>query len=149
MDDATNHSSFSHERIKVLLYVEDDDNDRRMFLHAARKLSARLDVRIVKEGQHAIEWLSGTGVYAERNAYPLPDLVLVDLRMPGVNGFDLLRWVRSRPEFENVPVIVYSDWMVADINQICKELGATNFIGKGATFEALNEFLYAYATHPN
>ncbi|MGZ4964776.1 MAG: hypothetical protein ACXWC8_19640 [Limisphaerales bacterium] len=45
MDNATNNSSFSHERIKVLLYVEDDDNDCRMFLRAARKLSARLDVR--------------------------------------------------------------------------------------------------------
>ncbi|MGZ4973099.1 MAG: hypothetical protein ACXWDN_10090 [Limisphaerales bacterium] len=91
MDNATNNSSFSHERIKVLLYVEDDDNDCRMFLRAARKLSARQDVRIVRDGQHAMEWLSGTGVFAERIAYPLPDLVLVDLRMPRVNGFDLVR----------------------------------------------------------
>jgi CheY-like chemotaxis protein len=149
MDDATYNSSFSHERIKVLLYVEDDDNDCRMFLHAARKLSAGLDVRIVRDGQHAIEWLSGTGVYAERNAYPLPDLVLVDLTMPRVNGFDFLRWVRRRPQFENVPVIVYSESMVPHISQTCKELGATNFIGKAATFEALNDFLYAYATHAN
>ena len=63
---------------------------------------------VVRDGQEAIDYLMGEGVYADRTAYPLPGLLLLDLKMPRMNGLDVLGWLRGRAEFNHLPKVVLS-----------------------------------------
>jgi len=94
--------------LPVILVAEDDENDvfflRRAFLKAglANPLVAACD------GQAAVDYLEGTGVYADRKSYPLPGLLLLDLKMPRKSGLEVLTWLRERPELSQIPVVVLS-----------------------------------------
>jgi CheY-like chemotaxis protein len=81
---------------KVVLIAEDDFNDVAMVERAARKLACRLDLRIVKNGEEAIEWLGGRGLYADSDLFPFPDVLVTDVKMPRRNGIELLACVRKR-----------------------------------------------------
>jgi CheY-like chemotaxis protein len=83
--------------------VDDSDDDRALFRLALRKAPAIQLLPPVADGEQAIQYLSGTSDYADRTRHPYPEVVLLDLKMPGKNGFDVLTWLRKQP---NRPVIV-------------------------------------------
>jgi CheY-like chemotaxis protein len=136
--------SVTSPRTNVFLYADDDPDDCVIVSHMIERLCKDLDVQSVADGAEAIEWLAGRGVYADRNAYPLPDLLITDLRMPRKNGFDLMRWVRSQPEVAHLPIVVYSDSLVDGVANACKELGANHYISKAHYCHALREFVRNY-----
>lgn len=133
---------------KFFLCVEDEHNDCFIIGRLIEKLCSDLDVRFVADGGEAVEWLSGKGAYADRNAYPLPDLLLTDLRMPRMDGFQLMGWVRSQPQFAQLPIVIHSDSIIPGVQNICRELGAHHYITKDASSRALGEFVRSYmSTH--
>jgi CheY-like chemotaxis protein len=145
MSNATHASSFSR---RVILYVDDDANDCFIVRGLVGRMCKGLDLRFVSDGDQAVAWLSGTGIYADRNAYPLPDLLLADLRMPRFDGFQLLAWVRRQPQLQQLPVVIYSDSFMHNVEGICKELGANQFISKHTNCDAITGFFHEYvATH--
>src|SRR4030095_16546255 len=89
----------------------------------------------VKSGDEAIAYLKGTGIYADRVKYPLPHLVLLDIKMPGTDGLQVLRWIRQEPGLSLLRVVVLtgSD-QIRDVNQAYK-LGANSFMVKPSDFE--------------
>jgi len=92
---------------KVILVADDDENDV-FFLRRAFAKSGLLHTLIhVSDGQKAIEYLLGEGIYANRNSNPFPDLLLLDLKMPKTDGFDVLATLQSLPQLE-LPVVVFS-----------------------------------------
>jgi CheY-like chemotaxis protein len=95
------------DQLNILL-VEDDPNDVYFLLYAFDQAGLRNPVKVVEDGQQAIEYLSGTGKYADREQFPLPYLVLLDLKLPKVMGLDVLRWMGTRPELSGALVIVLS-----------------------------------------
>jgi len=115
---------------KKVLIAEDDPTDvfllQRAF--AAAKVSATLHV--VRDGQEAIDYLEGHDGFADRNAYPLPDLMLLDLKMPKLNGFDVLGWLRQKPGLKRLLVtILTSSDQPNDINR-AYDLGANSYLVK-------------------
>jgi DNA-binding response OmpR family regulator len=77
-----------------------------------------------------IEYLSGAGKYADRKQYPLPSAVLLDLNLPQVPGFEVLRWMRNHPDFARTPVVVFSSSTREDDRAKALELGANEFVVK-------------------
>jgi CheY-like chemotaxis protein len=85
----------------------------------------------------AVEYLRGDGPFADREKHPLPDLLLLDLKMPRKNGFEVLEWVRQQPGLKRLPVVVLTSSMQdLDINR-AYELGANTYLVKPANYEAL------------
>ena len=118
-----------------LLLVEDDENDvlflQRAFKHAG--IENPLDV--VRDGQQAIDYLSATGPYADRARRPFPCLIILDLKLPQRTGMELLKWMRTQPELQCVPVIVHSgSSQQSDVDKLYR-LGANAFVVKPASME--------------
>jgi CheY-like chemotaxis protein len=120
--------------------VVDDDRDSVFLLQTAfQQLELPHTLHIAKDGTVAIEYLQGTPPYGDRARYPLPDLVLLDVKMPRMNGFRVLDWVRTRPDLASVPVVMFS---TSDQERDVKkalELGAREYqVKPGSYAELLN-----------
>jgi PAS domain S-box-containing protein len=124
------------ERAKVepkggtILYVEDEETDVLFMSTAFSEKGLASAFRLVSDGRTAIEYLSGTGKYADRGDYPLPAVVLLDLNLPQVPGFDVLKWMRNHPDFLTTPVIVFSSSVREEDRVKAMELGANEFVAK-------------------
>ena len=118
---------------KVLL-VEDDPITILVCKRTIEIAGFANEVKSVINGQEAIDYLAGQGKYSNRSACPLPDLVLLDLKLPRLNGFEVLRWVRQRPAFCELKVVVLtSSEDIRDIN-LAYRLGANSFLVKPMDF---------------
>lgn len=90
----------------VILLVEDNDDDA--FIATRAFGTAQIDALITRadDGQAAIDYIQGTGIYTDRTIYPLPDLVLLDLKLPQKNGLEVLRWIRENEVFKPIVVLI-------------------------------------------
>jgi CheY-like chemotaxis protein len=114
----------------TVLYVEDEESDALFMRRAFSNMGLASAFRLVSDGRAAIEYLSGTGKYADRNEYPLPAVVLLDLNLPQVPGFDVLKWMRNHPDFLTTPVVVFSSSARQEDKVKATELGANEFVAK-------------------
>lgn len=89
-----------------VLYAEDDENDAFFMRRAFAKIGPPHSLHHVADGHSVIDYLSGAGVYADRALHPLPALVLLDVKLPSLTGFDVLHWLRGRREFDDLPVVM-------------------------------------------
>src|SRR5687767_804732 len=89
-----------------LLLVEDNEDDVFFMRQALQRAGIRNPMQVVEDGQSAIDYFTGQGRFANREEFPLPFLVLLDLRLPSMPGLDVLKWIREQPEFETVIVVV-------------------------------------------
>lgn len=85
----------------LILLAEDNENDVLMFRRASRKAKFDNPIQVVADGEEVIAYLGGEGKFTNRDRYPFPGLVLLDLKMPRKNGFDVLRWVRQQKTSPN------------------------------------------------
>ncbi len=129
----------------VFLLVEDNKDDVLLIRRAFEKGKVLNPLQVVYGGEEAIEYLSGSGKYANRAEFPLPTLVLLDIKMPRVDGFDVLKWIRLQPELSALRVVILtsSDEM-RDVNT-AYQLGANSFLVKPIDFERFVEISQALA----
>jgi CheY-like chemotaxis protein len=92
--------------MKTVLLVEDTEDDVFFLKRALREAKLDHPLQVVNDGKKAIDYLAGTGEFADREKYPLPFLVLLDLKLPYVMGLEVLKWIRDQPEFESILVVV-------------------------------------------
>jgi CheY-like chemotaxis protein len=119
----------------VILLVENDESDALLIGGAFAKAGVANPHRIVKDANVAISYLKGEGPYANRKRHPLPGLILLDLKLPGIDGFEVLKWIRRQPELKNLPVVVLiSPYEVWQVNR-ARQLGADSFLVKPQDFE--------------
>jgi CheY-like chemotaxis protein len=114
----------------TVLYVEDEENDAMFMKRAFAGRGMESALRVVGDGRAAIEYLSGAGKYADRKEHPLPSVVQLDLNLPQVPGFEVLKWMRNHPDFARTPVVVFSSSTREDDRVKALELGANEFVGK-------------------
>lgn len=131
----------SKPTLVTVLHIDDDPNDTELFQAAARRAKVQFSIQNVSDGDQAMAYLSGRGVYADRKLYPLPRLVLLDLKMPRATGFDVLRWIRNHPEVGNLPVVIFSGSELQDDIQQAYAGGADSYMVKPIGFNALVELV--------
>jgi two-component system, response regulator len=130
----------------VLLHVEDNLDDRILFGQACVQGGVSFRLCSVEHGQAAIDYLRASGPYADRIRFPLPDAVLLDLKMPVLDGFSVLRWIRAQADFHSLPVLVFtSSYQHSDIERAYAS-GATAFFTKPSNFENLVQLAVALQT---
>jgi CheY-like chemotaxis protein len=125
----------------TVLHIDDDPNDSELFQAAARRASVEFLVQHVTDGEQAMAYLTGRGIYANRRRFPSPALVLLDLKMPRATGFDVLRWIRNHPEVGHVPVVVFSGSELQDDIRQAYAGGADSYLVKPIAFGALVELV--------
>ncbi len=121
----------------TVLHVDDDPNDTELLRAAVRKAEIELTLHNVEDAEHAMAYLNGEGVFADRRTYQLPGLILLDLKMPRVNGFEVLKWIREHPKLHAIPVIVLSGSELQDDIHQAYASGANSYLVKPLGFEAL------------
>jgi CheY-like chemotaxis protein len=113
-----------------ILLVDDARLDVELALDAFRELQLTGQVDVAIGGQEALDRLLGTGAFADRAAAPLPDLVLLDLKMPGIDGFEVLRQAKASPATRRIPVIVLSSSTEDRDRARAYDLGANSYLVK-------------------
>jgi CheY-like chemotaxis protein len=91
-----------------ILVAEDDPTDAYFFERAFKRAGIPVTLHFVRDGQEAVDYLQGEGQFTDRARHPLPQLVLLDLKMPRLDGFDVLEWVRKQPGLSGVLIVIFS-----------------------------------------
>lgn len=114
----------------VLLLIEDDPND--IFFIESAFTASQLPVRLflLDNGEAGINYLLGVGIYADRDRYPLPDLILTNMRLPRVTGLDLLSRVRAQPQLSQIPFVIMSTVREASSVSRAEALGVSDYVMK-------------------
>jgi CheY-like chemotaxis protein len=124
----------------VILLAEDEEDYVLLIQKAFSEANIQNPVHIVSTGSEATAYLKGEGKYASRDEYPLPDLLLLDLKLPGFSGFEIMGWVRSQPGLSGLRIIVLtSSNQMTDVNTAYR-LGANSFLTKPYDFADLVHF---------
>jgi len=129
--------------MKTLLFVDDSPNDRLLVEMGCKRAQVSFLLKTVESGVEAIRYLSGEGRFADRVEHPLPDMIFLDLKMPEMDGFQVLRWIRSHPATCVTPVAVYSaSFIPEDIAKGYSD-GANYFITKPSDLTVLIDIFRA------
>src|SRR5580765_1358416 len=132
---------------RIILLADDDPNDVLLIQRAFQKAGLSNALRTVDDGDAAIKYLSGKGVYADRDKYPLPFLLLLDLKMPGTDGFEVLEWLRNEPQLKRLLVVVLtSSNLQADVDR-AYELGANSYLVKPVEFEEMVNLIQRFEAY--
>jgi CheY-like chemotaxis protein len=130
----------------TVLLVEDDLNDIFLVKRAFKAACIQNPLQVVTDGLEAIHYFRAEGKYADRETYPLPKLVVMDIKMPRRSGFEVLEWLKSDPLLRRIPVVIVSSSdNPMDIDR-AYELGANAYMVKPMDFRAV-EHLFQSITH--
>src|SRR3954452_11468386 len=136
----------------LILLVEDREDDILVIQKAFQRAEIDTAIQVVRNGEEAIWYLGGVGQYSNRDEFPLPWLVLLDLKMPRVDGFEVLKWIRQQSGCRSLVVVVLtSSEQMRDV-ETAYALGANSFLLKPLDFEnttALAEAINRYWLHWN
>ncbi|MFB2918752.1 MULTISPECIES: response regulator [Aerosakkonema] len=126
----------------TILLVEDNPADVLLMKRAFRKEDlSDISLQVVEDGDAAVLYLSGEGEYCDRERYPIPALILLDLKLPRRSGHEVLAWLRQQPQLKRLPVIILtSSKETIDVNQ-AYDLGVNSYLVKPPGFGALGEML--------
>lgn len=108
----------------TLLVIEDSRDQAILVGYAARRAHPGLDVRLANDGLEGIAYLAGIPPFHDRRSHPVPRLIVLDLVMPEVDGFEVLKWIKERPHPLDVPVVVFTSSMNPDDESRARGLGA-------------------------
>jgi CheY-like chemotaxis protein len=125
----------------TVLIVEDNPNDVLLIRRAFAKANIGNPLHFVGDGDAAVRYLAGENEYEDRTEYPLPGVMLLDLKLPRRSGFEVLEWMRARPLLPRLPVVVLtSSKQSQDVNR-AYEMGANSYLVKPVEFDDLQEML--------
>lgn len=125
---------------KIILLVEDNPDDVELTLRALKKNNIVNSIAIARDGEEALEYLTATGKYADRSPADLPQVVLLDLKLPKIGGIDVLRAIRADPKTKLLPVVVLTSSSEEPDIITSYQLGANSYVRKPVDF---NQFLEA------
>ena len=119
----------------IILLAEDDENDIVLIRRAFDRAGIENPLFVVRDGEQTINYLYNIGKYYNRAEYPLPELLLLDLKMPRVDGFEVLRWLQTQPALRGLrAVVLTSSEAICDVNEAYR-LGASSFLIKPLEFQ--------------
>jgi CheY-like chemotaxis protein len=116
--------------VRTVLLVEDNPDDILLLERAWRKAQLPHTLQVVRDGEVAVAYLAGHGVYADRDQYPLPALILLDLKLPRMSGPEVLAWLRSQPLLRRLIVVALTTSRQVDDVQRMYDLGVNSYLAK-------------------
>lgn len=122
-----------------ILLVEDNRMDVELTLDAFREARLVNKVQVAASGQAALDYLFGRDPYADRQQFPLPDLILLDLKMPGIDGFEVLRQIKQAPILKRLPVVILTSSKEEGDRALSYDQGANSYLVKPVSFEGFLE----------
>lgn len=120
---------------RPILLVDDNADDELLTLDALRTSGVNRSVVVVRDGLEALEWVFGSGSHADRDTGVMPELILLDLKLPKINGFEVLTKVRSDRRTRFVPIVILSSSTQRDDIERSYEHGANSYVRKVVDFE--------------
>jgi len=128
-------------RAATILSVDDSSDDLMLLRLACGSANVSFQLLSVESGEKAIAYLETARGHSDRERFPLPDLMLLDLKMPGKSGFDVLTWIRTQPDFAHLPVIILTSSVHAEDRSRALSLGANQFLVKPVGYEGLRQLV--------
>jgi len=125
----------------VILVAEDDPNDLELLRHVVADNGVEVNFQAARDGEQVIDYLRGEGQFADRSMHPIPDIVVLDLKMPRVNGFEVLQWLRQQPVLASIPAIVLSGSGLESDIQEAYRLGANTYFTKPGQLAELRQII--------
>jgi len=129
-----------------ILVVDDSKDDVFLLCRAFEKAGLDNSILHVSDGQEAVEYLSGENGFEDRSRYPLPKLMLLDVKMPRRDGFDVLQWLLTRKDLEKLPVVMFSSSSEPEDVEKAKALGATEYLCKPIESEGFDQVVQTIAS---
>lgn len=126
---------------QTILVADDSESDFMLLRVAFQKAAFKNPLQSVCNGEEAISYLQGAGVYGDRSRYPLPAVILLDLNMPLKNGFDVLTWMRTQAALKHVSVVVLSASTRMEDVERAFDLGASSYLAKPSTLDGLTDMI--------
>ena len=121
-----------------ILHIEDNEGDALLFKRACEVAGLSAELHLVRDGAEAMAYLQARGDFARCEQHPPPDIVVLDLKMPGLDGFDFLKWLRnSRAIFSSIPVLVFTNSRSPEDRSRALREGAAGYFVKPMNFETL------------
>jgi CheY-like chemotaxis protein len=131
-----------YRHIRILV-AEDNPNDALFLKRAFLRAGINSPMQFVSDGEEAINYLGGSAPFKDRESFPLPNVLILDLKMPRLNGFDVLKWVRQQPGLRRLPVIVFTSSSDPGDVDLAHELGANAYAIKPAGADDLSTTVQA------
>src|SRR5438045_576297 len=132
----------------VILLVEDNDDDVFLMQRALKATKLTLPLHVASDGQEALDYLGGIGQFNDRALFPLPTLVLLDLKLPYVHGFEVLNWIHQQPSLQDITIAVLTSSPEERDLQKARDLGALTYLVKPPTAEMILDLLPASCRAP-
>jgi CheY-like chemotaxis protein len=126
---------------KVILLVEDDENDVFFFRRALGKAGFKLTFHLVADGEQALQYLNGQGSYSDRATHPLPNVIFLDLKLPYLNGMEVLESIQQQPAFSQIQTIVLTSSAEERDRKRAFELGTKEYLVKPPAPNTLSRIL--------
>ena len=122
------------------MLIDDCDDDALLMRVAFHQAGLDEPIHHIADPDEAFAYLGGEGKYFDRHQFPLPDVIFLDLKMPKVDGFHVIRWIRSQPHLARVFLIVLTNVHDTKLIQLAYQLGANSFLSKQASYEEVLNF---------
>lgn len=127
------------EKPAQILLVEDNNMDVILTLDAFREAKLKNKVHVSRNGREALDYLFGVDKYADRNEYPLPSLILLDLKMPGIDGFEVLKQIKTSDILKRIPVIILTSSREEGDRALSYDIGANSYLLKPVSFDGFTD----------
>ena len=129
---------------QAILLVEDSEDDVFLMKRALKGAKIKNPLVVVEDGQQAVEYLAGTGEFADREKFPFPAVVFLDLKLPMMGGLEVLEWIRKQRGLENLVVLVLTSSSEPSDLKRAYALGANSYLVKPPTADQLLELANAF-----
>ncbi|PVV16272.1 MAG: two-component system response regulator [gamma proteobacterium symbiont of Ctena orbiculata] len=118
----------------IIMLVEDNRMDIELTLDAFKEARLSNRIEVANSGSRALDYLLGNGEFADRIEHPLPDLILLDLKMPGIDGFEVLKRIKETPKIKRIPVVVLTSSKEQGDRALSYDIGANSYLVKPVAF---------------
>lgn len=125
----------------IVLMADDDEDDCHLVESAFREMGIAHDLRFVGDGKELLNYLRNKGDFADPDRFPKPNLILLDLNMPRIDGREALSRIKSDPQLKDIPILILTTSREARDMELSKQAGASSFLVKPEVFEDLVDML--------
>jgi CheY-like chemotaxis protein len=131
----------------LIFLVEDNEMDVELILDAFEESRLGNRIQVARDGMEALAYLFGEGVYADRETYPYPDLILLDLKMPGIDGHEVLRRVKAAEKLKRIPVVILTSSREEGDRAMSYDNGANSYLVKPVSFDDFLDLIKAFSDY--